>query len=39
MVWTDYRLALLITVFIPLTLLIWSWVKKSESISALMTIY
>ncbi|MEL7332732.1 MAG: DUF3177 family protein [Cyanobacteria bacterium J06560_2] len=39
MVWTDYRLALLITVFIPLTLLIWSWVKKSESISALMAIY
>mgnify|MGYP001799487527 CR=1 FL=1 len=39
LVWTDYRLALLITVFIPLTLLIWSWVKKSEAISALMTIY
>lgn len=39
LVWTDYRLALLIAVFIPLTLLIWSLVKKSEAISALMTIY
>lgn len=39
LVWTDYRLALLIAVFIPLTLLIWSLVKKAEAISALMTIY
>ena len=39
LVWTDYRLALLIAVFIPLTLLIWSWVKKFEAISALLTIY
>lgn len=39
LVWTDYRLALLVAVFIPLTLLIWSWVKKSEAISALLKIY
>jgi hypothetical protein len=39
LVWTDYRLALLFTVFIPLTLLIWSWVQKSEAISLLLTIY
>ena len=39
LVWIDYRLALLFTVFIPLTLLIWSWAKKSEAISRLMTIY
>ncbi|MEL7356007.1 MAG: DUF3177 family protein [Cyanobacteria bacterium J06560_6] len=38
-VWTDYRLALLIAVFIPLTLLVWSWAKKSEALSALLTIY
>jgi len=39
LVWTDYRLALLFTVFIPLTLLIWSWVSKAEAISLIMTIY
>ncbi len=39
LVWTDYRVALLVAVFIPLTLLIWSWVKKSEAISALLIIY
>lgn len=39
LVWTDYRLALLFTVFIPLTLLIWSWLEKSEAISLLLTIY
>ncbi|MGB3296738.1 MAG: DUF3177 family protein [Phormidesmis sp.] len=39
LVWADYRLALLFTVFIPLTLLIWSWVAKSDPISLLLTIY
>ncbi len=39
LVWIDYRLALLFTVFIPLTLLIWSWVAKAEAISLLLTIY
>lgn len=37
--WTDYRLALLFAVFIPLTLLVWSWVTRSEAISLVMTIY
>ncbi|MEM9089366.1 MAG: DUF3177 family protein [Cyanobacteria bacterium P01_F01_bin.53] len=37
--WTDYRLALLFAVFIPLTLLIWSWVKRAEAISMMLTIY
>lgn len=39
LVWTDYRLALLFAVFIPLTLLIWSWITKAEAISLVMTIY
>jgi Protein of unknown function (DUF3177) len=39
LVWTDYRLALLFTVFVPLTLLIWSWTQKAETISLLLTIY
>ena len=39
LVWTDYRLALLVAVFVPLTLLIWSWVIKSEAISSLLKIY
>ena len=39
LVWADYRLALLFTVFIPLTLLIWSWVTKTEAVSLLLTIY
>jgi hypothetical protein len=39
LVWTDYRLALLFAIFIPLTLLIWSWVQKSEAISLILTIY
>lgn len=39
LVWTDYRLALLVAVFIPLTLLIWSWTTKSEAISGILKIY
>ena len=39
LVWTDYRLALLFAVFIPLTLLIWSLVTRSEAIGLVMTIY
>ncbi|MEM9153117.1 MAG: DUF3177 family protein, partial [Cyanobacteria bacterium P01_F01_bin.3] len=39
LVWTDYRIVLLVAVFVPLTLLIWSWVTKSEAISALLKIY
>lgn len=37
--WTDYRVALLVAVFIPLTLLIWAITKKSEAIGALLAIY
>lgn len=39
LVWTDYRLAVLFTVIIPLILLIWAFVKKADSIVRLMIIY
>ncbi|MBS9772248.1 MAG: DUF3177 family protein [Trichodesmium erythraeum GBRTRLIN201] len=35
----DYRLAVLFTVVIPLFLLIWAFVKKSEAIQNLLIIY
>jgi hypothetical protein len=38
-VWADYRLAVLFTVFLPLILLIWAFVQKSEGIQLLLTIY
>jgi hypothetical protein len=38
-VWTDYRLAVLFTVLLPLVLLIWAFVQKNESIQHLVTIY
>ncbi len=38
-VWTDYRLALLFTVFVPLALFIWSLVQKAEGIQRLLLIY
>lgn len=38
-VWADYRLAVLFTVFLPLILLIWAFVQKSEGIQRLLTIY
>jgi Protein of unknown function (DUF3177) len=38
-VWTDYRLAVLFTVLIPLVLLVWSFVKQSEGICQLLIIY
>lgn len=38
-VWMDYRLAVLFTVLLPLLLLIWAFVKKSESIQHLLIIY
>ncbi len=38
-VWMDYRLAVLFTVAIPLILLIWAFVKKSEVIQRLLIIY
>jgi hypothetical protein len=39
LVWMDYRLAVLFTVFIPLVLLIWAFVQKAEAIQRLLTIY
>jgi hypothetical protein len=38
-IWTDYRLALLFTVLVPLVLLIWSFIQQSEGIYSLMVIY
>lgn len=39
LVWTDYRLAVLFTVIIPLILLIWALVRRAESIQRLLMIY
>jgi len=38
-IWTDYRLAVLFTVLLPLALLIWAFVQKNEPIQHLTTIY
>ena len=38
-VWADYRLAVLFTVFLPLILLAWAFIRKSEGIQLLLTIY
>lgn len=39
LVWTDYRLAVLFTLIVPLILLIWAFVKQIDSIVRLMIIY
>ena len=39
LVWTDYRLAVLLTVLLPLGLLIWSLVEKADAIRNLLAIY
>ena len=39
LVWMDYRLAVLFTVIIPLVLLVWAFVQKSEAVQRLMLIY
>ncbi len=39
LIWTDYRLAVLFTVSIPFTLLIWAFIRKVESIQHLLMIY
>ena len=39
LVWTDYRLAVLFTVFLPLALLVWAFVQKNEAIQRLLLIY
>lgn len=38
-VWADYRLAILFTVLLPLILLVWAFIQKSEGIQLLLTIY
>jgi Protein of unknown function (DUF3177) len=38
-IWTDYRLAVLFAVIIPLILLIWAFVQKVEGIQRLLSIY
>lgn len=38
-VWTDYRLAVVLTVLLPLVLLIWAFVRKAEPIQHLLMIY
>lgn len=39
LVWTDYRLAILLTVLVPLVLLVVSFVQQNEAMTQLMTIY
>ncbi len=39
LVWLDYRLAVILTVFVPLGLLIWSFVARIESMQRLLVIY
>ena len=39
LIWTDYRLAVVFTVLLPLILLIWAFVKKADSIQQLLIIY
>ncbi|MFB2933749.1 DUF3177 family protein [Aerosakkonemataceae cyanobacterium BLCC-F154] len=39
LVWMDYRLAVLFTVIIPLILLVWAIVQKSDAVQRLMIIY
>jgi hypothetical protein len=38
-VWTDYRLAVVFAVLVPLVLLAWSFLNQSEGIYKLMVIY
>lgn len=38
-VWADYRLAVLFNVFLPLILLVWAFIRRSEGIQLLLTIY
>jgi hypothetical protein len=39
LIWLDYRLAVIITVIVPMVLLIWSFRKKTPVAMSLMTIY
>lgn len=39
LVWTDYRLAVIFLLILPLIILIWSLLAKSEAVQRLMIIY
>ncbi|NJK99131.1 MAG: DUF3177 family protein [Spirulinaceae cyanobacterium SM2_1_0] len=39
LVWLDYRLAVLLTVFLPLTLLVWSLLRRRSTLVHLLVIY
>jgi hypothetical protein len=39
LIWTDYRIALLFTVILPLFLLVWAFAQKVEAIQRLLAIY
>jgi hypothetical protein len=39
LVWTDYRLAVIFTLIIPIILTIWAFVRQSEAIGRLLIIY
>ncbi len=39
LVWADYRLAVVFTVVLPIIILIWSLISKTESITRLLVIY
>lgn len=39
LVWTDYRLAVLFTVLLPLILLVWALIARAEVIQQLLVIY
>lgn len=39
LVWTDYRLAVVLTVLVPIALLIWALVQRAEAIQRLLLIY
>jgi len=39
LVWTDYRLAILFTIIVPLILLIWAIVQKADAMQRLLMIY
>ncbi|NJN31530.1 MAG: DUF3177 family protein, partial [Synechococcales cyanobacterium RM1_1_8] len=39
LIWLDYRLALIFTVFLPLGLMVWAVMQRMEAIQRLMTLY
>jgi hypothetical protein len=39
LIWTDYRLAVLFTVILPILLLTWSFAQKAEAIQRLIMLY